>query len=125
MFHRVKPLGRVEDGMLQGLSLETQLVCAGDDSWHIEEAGEVKARPGFDELRISVSWKAQVFRDAEEAELFDTHVDDLDLDTVVARLREDLEARGTPTPAPADPLRDAAWIERLSETYVVQPTVQA
>jgi hypothetical protein len=124
MFHRVKPLGRVEDGMLQGLSLETRLAWDGDDAWRIEEGGEVKARPRFEELRVSVSWKAQVFRDAKEARCFDEHEDDLDLETVVATLREDLEARGLPTPAPTDPLREPAWIEQLSEAYVVQPSVQ-
>ena len=38
--------------------------------------------PSYDELRISVSWKANVFADEEEARLYDTHGDDLGIDEV-------------------------------------------
>jgi hypothetical protein len=103
--------------MPEGLGRESRLV-RGDSGWNVHDAeGTEQARFGDDEVRITVSWKADVFANAEEAERHDRGDDPLTLDTVVELLREDLAARGTDVPRPADPLADQEWIGLLASTY--------
>jgi hypothetical protein len=83
----------------------------------------VRARYEFEDVRVSVSWKAQVFSDARQQALYQNHEDDLTLDQVVETLLADLAARGTPTERPTDPLHDRAFVEVLNTTYRRAPTV--
>ncbi|MFN8019657.1 MAG: hypothetical protein U0P45_16265, partial [Acidimicrobiales bacterium] len=70
-----------------------------------------------DEVRVTVSWKADVFADAAAAALADAGTDDLDLDAVTDAFAADLRARGHAVDRPADPLADEAWIQLLAATY--------
>jgi hypothetical protein len=121
MYHRVRPVGEPSDGLIAGMTLESQLEHIGGDDWQISDGGEVLARFPYDELRISVSWKAEVFRDDEERRIVDEHVDDLTLDDVLNRFSEDLERRSLPAVPPAEPLADQDFIDLLSQTYVEAP----
>lgn len=121
MYHRVRPVGRREDGLLPGMTLDTRLEHAGGDDWRILEAGEERARFAWDRLRISVSWKAQVFRDAAEQRSVEEHREDLSLETTLARIHADLEARGEGYRPSGDPLADPAFVELLSRVYVRSP----
>jgi hypothetical protein len=122
MFHRVRPVGRREDGLLPGMTLDTRLEHA-DGEWRIVEDGETRASFPFEKLRISVSWKAQVFRDEAERRRVDEHSDDIDFAEVLARFHRDLEQRGMAHPPVEDPLTDAGFIDRLSTAYVRDPVV--
>ncbi len=123
MFHRVRPVGRRNDGLLMGMSLDTRLEHRGGDAWAIVEAGDDLAQLTWDQLRISVSWKARAFRDAEEEARYLDHSADLDIEQVVARFCADLEARGVAFTIPSDPLADPDFTDLLSSTYLVTPTV--
>jgi hypothetical protein len=123
MFHRVRPVGARQDGMLGGMTLETRLEHDGGDAWAIREAGETRAQMHFDALRISVSWKGYVYRDAEQRRRHETGGGALDLDQVVDRFDSDLTARGICFQPPADPFHDEAFVEILRRTYVHEPTV--
>jgi hypothetical protein len=70
------------------------LEFAGDRSWVVRDGTEVVARYRWDELRFSISWKAYCFADEAERAAWKTHTDDLDLDWTIARLVDDLRARG-------------------------------
>ena len=94
MYHRVRPVGARKDGMLGGMTLETRLEHDGGDDWAIREAGETRARMRFEALRISVSWKGYVYRDAEQRRRHESGAGGLDLDQVVDRFDSDLTARG-------------------------------
>ena len=122
MPHRVNPVGRREDGIVSGLSLESQLARADGDAWTITECGRELARFGYDKLRISVSWKAQVFADAEAARVADEHRDDLDLAEVFTRLRRDLARREVAVEWPSEPLCDPGLVRCLAEVYVDAPS---
>jgi hypothetical protein len=74
-------------------------------------------------VRISVSWKAQVLRDAEEARVVDEHRDDLALEGVLETFLADLDARGNGVARPEDPLRDPAFVRTLSQAYHRAPSV--
>jgi hypothetical protein len=121
MWHRVRPTGRVEDGMLR-LGLESQLWREAD-GWAIRDGERRLACFGSEALRVSLSWKALVFESEAERRRHDEHLDDIDLPEVLRRFGADLAARGTPVSWPADPVRDPAVIRLLTDAYVRYPTV--
>lgn len=123
MFHRVEAVGGADDDMVRGLTLDSQLVCAGGDAWEVHDGGRVLGRWPWSRVRVSVSWKAIVFADAADLERYDAHTDDLDLPTVLEIFARDLAARGTPAAMPADPLHDRDLIALLTRTYHQAPTV--
>jgi hypothetical protein len=116
-FHGVAALGGPEATMPEGLSRESRLV-RGDSGWDVHDAdGATQAHFGDDEVRFTVSWKADVFADAEEAEVHDRGDNTLTLDTVVELFQKDLAARGIGIHEPSDPLADQGWIGTLASTY--------
>jgi hypothetical protein len=122
MFHRVEAVGPDERTLPKGLTLDSQL-CWSGDAWEVIEQGDVRARYAFEDVRVSISWKALVFADAEQQALYQIHADDLTLDQVVETVLSDLSARGTPIERPADPLHDRTFIESLNAAYRRAPTV--
>jgi hypothetical protein len=122
-FHGVAALGGPGATMPEGLTRESRLVRS-PSGWDVHDAdGTTQAHFGDDEVRMTVSWKADVFTSTEEAELHDRGEDALTLDTVVALFQKDLAARGIDAPEPSDPLADQAWIGTLASTYQ-DPTPQ-
>ena len=120
-FHGVGPLGAPGSVMAEGVTSHSRLV-RGDDRWDIVDAdGQVLAHIEDDEARITVSWKADVFADADEARLVDEGIDTLDVDRVVAIFQADLEARGVAIDLPADPIHDEAWVALVAATYPEHP----
>ncbi len=77
----------------------------------------------YAELRISVSWKAYVYRDAEQLERHTAGADPLCLDDVLARFARDLSRRGVRLDPPDDPLHEEGFVELLSRSYVTTPSV--
>ncbi|MGB5545402.1 MAG: hypothetical protein WBM74_02430 [Polyangiales bacterium] len=122
MFHRVEAVGPDERTLPKGLTLDSQL-CWGGDDWEVLERGQVCARYPFEEVRVSVSWKAQVFCDAEQQALYENHKDDLTLQQVVDAFLGDLAAKDQPVEQPADPLQDRNFVEALNAAYHRAPTV--
>jgi hypothetical protein len=121
MFHRVRPVGRREDGMPKGLSLDSEIVFRGGEAWAIREAGRPVAAMSWEALRISVSWKAYVYRDAAQRRKHEEGQGGLDLDAVMARLLADLRRQGREVAPPADPYHDEAFVDVLREAYVREP----
>jgi hypothetical protein len=119
MWHRVRPTGRVEDGM-PSLTLESELVRR-DDSWAIVDGGRIVTTLSRDRLRVSLSWKALVFDDDADRRRYDEHGDDVDLAEVLRRFGRDLDTRGVELRLPEDPLRDPDLIRLLQEQYVRYP----
>ena len=116
MFHRVEAVGPDERTLPKGLTLDSQLCWVGD-AWEVMEQGEVRARYAFADVRVSVSWKAQVFTDTEQRTLFQNHQDDLTLEQVVETFVEDLATKGTPLEQPTLPLNDRNFIDTLNAAY--------
>ena len=123
MYHRVRPVGRREGGLPMGLTLDTRLEHRGGDDWAIQESGQTLANMSFEALRVSVSWKARVFRDEEGLRRYHEHRDDLTIGEVFERLYADLHARGVAFERPSDPIADPNLVDLLSATYVKAPTV--
>lgn len=123
MFHRVESVGGGDDGMVRGLTLNSELAFAGDGQWEVRDAGQVLAREPENRVRVSLSWKAMVFDDAADAARYDDHSDDVDLPQVLDIFQADMAARGTPITLPDDPLHDAELVRTLSRAYHQAPTV--
>lgn len=115
-FHGVGPLGRRDDRLPLDLTPESRLV-RGDGGWDVEHDGAVVIRYPDEVVRITVSWKAEVFADADAAARADADRDALDLDMVVDRFVDDLRARGVDVSRPDDPVRDQEWIATLASVY--------
>ncbi len=122
MWHRVRPTGRPEDGMVT-LTLDDELHTDDGRSWWIESEGERLAEFDRSRVRVSLSWKADAFTDDDDRRRHDEHLDDLDLAEVLRRLSDDLEARGIdPTPPdPDDPFHDEGFLDRLIDAYMHYP----
>jgi hypothetical protein len=116
-FHGVAPLGPADATMPEGLSRESRLVRNGS-GWDVRDGeGVQQARFDDDEVRITVSWKADVFTSAAEALSHDRGEDVLTLETVVELFQKDLAARGIDVPEPTEPLADQSWIGALASIY--------
>ena len=81
------------------------------------------ARYDFKNVRVSVSWKAQVFPDQDSYILYQSGEDDLTLDRVLETFPADLETRGAAVSKPVEPLEDRGFIDVLNSAYRRAPTV--
>ena len=116
-FHGVAPLGPPGATMPQGLSRESRLVRT-EGGWEVRDGeGARQAHFDDDEVRLTVSWKADVFASSAAALSHDRGEDALTLETVVEHFQRDLAARGIDVPEPSDPLTDQSWIGVLASSY--------
>jgi hypothetical protein len=115
-FHGVGPVGPDDDPMPMGLTLAAELRRDGD-GWAVVDGGEVRRRYGLEAMRITVSWKADVFADERAAAVADEHRDDLNLGRVIDTFVTDLRARGIGVAVPDDPHHDEAWVATLADAY--------
>lgn len=123
MFHCVHAVGE-QPKLRRGLTLDSELVCLGD-TYEIRDAGQVLATFPWEEVRISVSWKAQVFATEAEHRIYLDHSDDLTLADVERIFLEDLAERGEDTTPPEDLATDRRFINLLNRVYGYSPTVFA
>lgn len=121
MFHRVRPVGRREDGLPRGLTLKTELRRVDGSLWEVRDGEALIGEFDYPALRISVSWKAMVFRDDEDARRFDREEDALNHDQAFELFYADLASRGVDFQRPSDPLRDPDLYRVLAATYLEAP----
>jgi hypothetical protein len=119
MFHRIGAIGASGAPLLKGATVDSQLAPVVDEpgDWSVIDAGQELMRYTAEEIRISVSWKAEVFADAEAARIRREAADDIGLEQVVEILLAALADQGMPASRPSDPLHDVAFIDRLKELY--------
>jgi hypothetical protein len=113
----VSALGESGATMPEGLTRESQLVRS-ESGWAVHDAdGVTQSHFSDDDVRITVSWKADIFANAEEAERHGSGENALSLETVVELFQRDLAAREIEVPESSDPLADQGWIATLASTY--------
>jgi hypothetical protein len=116
-FHGVAPLGSPDARMPTNLDRDSRLVRA-DGGWDVHDgAGTRLAHFPDREVRVTTSWKADVFPSTDAAARADGGEDPLDLATVVDVFLADLCDRGIDVAAPDDPVHDPAWLSVLASTY--------
>src|SRR4029077_4546607 len=93
MFHRVEAVG---DGRFALVPIDSLLSFDGAlRRWRMTKDDHDFGEFGRDDIRISISWKAECFHDDEEARVFDEHLDDISFGRVVATWRADRAGRGS------------------------------
>lgn len=121
LFHGVDTVGGddVEPPPVDG---DAELRRLGDDGerWQLVDAvtQEPRAAYAWEELRLSVSWKAYCFADEAERDAWEAHADDLTEGAVLDTLVADLRARGV---VDGEPTRDGELGLLLIDTYVRYP----
>lgn len=124
MFHAVERVGDDGTPPLMGLTLDSRLRWSeADDQWQVVEGDEVLRTYPYEALRLSVSWKAQVFADERARRVVEEHEDDLDETTVRRVFLDDLRQKGLDVEEPEDLATDPAFMKLLNGTYAVGPTV--
>jgi hypothetical protein len=109
---RVGPRGSVKP---DGMTLGTELVCDGTD-WHIVESSSVLATYPDEAVRLSLSWKAKVYRDDAERAAADGGVG-LSVDEAIGRLAADLANSDRPEPLAGDSVMSQELQAQLSRRY--------
>jgi hypothetical protein len=124
MFHRGDGFAPPDAPGLEGLTLDCVCEPIGPDarSWQIREDDRVLATYDAWQIRVALSWSAEVYVDDAARRVADERGDDLDLDTVVDTFVSDLRARSHSVSRPDDPLHDIDFIALLARTYRVLPT---
>lgn len=116
VFHGVDRVAEV--GPLPPLAPGMTLTFDGDGRWSVRAGAETVATYRGGDLRFSVSWKAYCFADQAERRAWREHSDDLSLERIVARLTDDLRARGRLIGPPPD---DTALALLMIDEYVHFP----
>jgi hypothetical protein len=115
MYHRVEAVG---DGRFAMVPIDSLLSFdATTRRWQIAKGDRTFGDFGRDDIRISISWKAECFRDDDDARTFDEHLDDITFEQVLAMWRADCAAHGVTLPDPADPLADPTFAAALATAY--------
>lgn len=119
MFHGVSPIGSPADrAQLRGtLRASDRLHYVGDDAWEIRDGDRTAHRLASEQLRMSLLWKAFVFRNPDHLASFEDRSMDLTADQVVDIYLKDLAHRGIATARPAASFADAGWRRTLEATY--------
>lgn len=119
MYHRGEPNGPLELQNPQGLAFESMFSAdpASGSDWQITTDGKVIQQLPADEVRFLVHWSSEVYSDLDEMKKVMDHTDDLTHDKVFDLFMDDMKARGVEFDTPANPLRDEAFIRKLTATY--------
>jgi hypothetical protein len=116
MFHQVAPVGPFDD-QLRLVTPSAELAPVGDGSgdWAVTDHGELAYRAPFDTFRVSVLWKADVYR--TEAERARRSADRLSMQDVADVFNEDLERRDAGVRFDAGRLDDPGLRAALAKVY--------
>jgi hypothetical protein len=85
--------------------------------WQIETFGKVNQKVPAGEMRFLVHWGARLFKDMAELKKTYDHTDDINADTALNLLMNDMRARSVEFEIPSDPMNDRKFIGLLSQVY--------
>jgi hypothetical protein len=119
-YHGVAPVGGGDLPFVEGLTHDSTLVRV-DDGWEMRDQGRTVGDGSDAEVRITLSWKGEVFADEPERVRAESGDGALSMATVVDTFLHDLRARGLEVAAPDHPHRDPDWIQVLGATYPPTP----
>ena len=114
VFHAVGDFAH-PDGPASGDLTPTSEVVASDTGWVLRDGPRTIGEWPRHMIRLSVSWKAYVFRDDHAASVHDDHLDDLDEARVLDIFTTEMARRGTSIAA-ANPI-DESFLYALAATW--------
>jgi hypothetical protein len=113
--HGVGTLG--DDAPFASLSFDAMCVHdAASGDWMVHDQGESVTHAAAD-VRITISWKAEVFADEAERAATRQASRELPIEHIVSTFLADLAANSRSATAPDDPLHDLEWATLLEEAY--------
>jgi hypothetical protein len=101
VFHGIDPVDR-KGTEIPPIEPGVRLHRDSDTKWSVRRDGEVRAGYDWNDLRLSVSWKAWCFADEEELRLNHDHSEDLSLESILEAFVADLRRRGKINSCPDD-----------------------
>ncbi len=101
VFHGIDPVA-LRDTTLPMIEPGVRLHRDDDGRWSVRREGELRATYRWDDLRLSISWKAWCFADEDEVRIDDDHSDDLTLEQILEVFVRDLRDRGRCRARPDD-----------------------
>ncbi|MFT4570412.1 MAG: hypothetical protein ACI8TX_000351 [Hyphomicrobiaceae bacterium] len=123
MYHRVETVGDRSKPMLKGLTLEAKLHWSpSNNRWQVFEGENLVGEESPESVRISVSWKAQVFADDAELRLYEQGEDPLTADMVVERFGADLDQRHWSDQGAEQVIDSPAFVEAVGSAYARVPS---
>jgi hypothetical protein len=116
MFHQVGPVGPFDQGT-RLVTPRAELAPATDGSgeWAVTDRGEVRYQAPLEQYRVSVLWKADVYRD--EAEQQRQMADRLSMSDVARIFDRDLEAKGADVRFDLERIEDPGLIAAVNAVY--------
>lgn len=116
MPHEVQRVGPRGVKAPDGLTMGSELSWDGG-AWHIVDGGEVLHSYPDDEVRLSLSWKAKVYADADERRRAEEGVDGLSVGQALDRLEADLANSDRPEPLAARSVERSELRAQLAGRY--------
>jgi hypothetical protein len=116
MFHQVGPVGPFDRGT-RLVTPRAELAPAADGSgeWAVTDRGEVRYQAPLERYRVSVLWKADVYRN--EAERRRQMADTLSIPDVARIFDRDLEEKGADARLDLDRIEDPGVIAAVNAVY--------
>jgi hypothetical protein len=122
LFHAVGDFATPEGPRPADLTPTSEVFPVGG-GWELRDGERTIGRWSREAVRLSVSWKAYVFRDEQAARTYDERLDDLDEAQVLERFATAMAERGTPL-APATSV-DEATLFALGAAWPKRQPVQS
>ena len=110
MYHRIGWIGEPA-AKIPTISPGAQIERISGTGWVINDGGREVQRYPNEQIRISILWKGRVRLGTGEDD------DQLTVERIVQVFQSDLVSRGVDVSAPASPLSDHAWLDRVHSTY--------
>ncbi|MBL4679513.1 MAG: hypothetical protein JKY88_02170 [Pseudomonadales bacterium] len=118
MYHRVGALGPGSKQLAyEDIGYSATLRLSDEKQWLVEENDNVLYRFDYEEVRISILWKAHCFKNQAEADSYEDHSHDLSAATVVDIFSSALKAKGIQVKEPDDLYTDEEWKKLLIKEY--------
>ena len=116
MFHQVEPVGPFDQGT-RLVTPRAQLAPAADDrsAWAVTDRGEVRYQAPLEQYRVSVLWKADVYRN--EPEQRRQIADTLSIPAVARIFDRDLKEKGADVRIDLDRLDDPGLSTAVNAAY--------
>lgn len=116
MFHQVGPVGPFDQGTrLVTPRAELARATDGSSDWAIVDRGEVRYQAPLERYRVSVLWKADVYRNEDEQRK--QMADTLSIPDVARIFERDLEERGSDLRFDLDHIEDAGFVGAMYALY--------
>lgn len=118
MYHRVGAIGpKDQQQEYENIGYDATLELSAENQWDVREDKKTIASFNFDQVRVSILWKAYCFENEAMAASYDDHSYDLTPQLVADIFCKDLKRRGIAYKDPGPFESDREWKETITRVY--------